>query len=184
MLPKFFGLVILFILGSPLVHSFDEISGHHFSFQSIDGDKLHLSSFKGKAVLVVNTASKCGFTKQYAELQQLWTKYKNSGLVVLGVPSNDFGRQEPDSEVVIKEFCSVNFNVNFPLTEKVKIKGNNAHPFFQWAGTEVGIAGKPRWNFHKFLLAPNGKLIDWFSSPTSSISKKVISAIEAILIKR
>ena len=184
MLVRFLSFIIFFNLGSPLAHAIDQVSGHHFSFQSIEGDQLHLSSFKGKAVLVVNTASRCGFTKQYGELQQLWTKYRNLGLVVLGVPSNDFGGQEPGTEVAIKEFCRVNFDVNFPLTEKVTIKGSKAHPFFQWASTEVGIVGKPRWNFHKFLLGPNGRLVNWFSSPTSPISDKVITAIEALIIKR
>jgi len=156
-------------------------SAHNFIFKTIDGNDLPLSSFSGKAILVVNTASNCGFTRQYSALQNLWQLYKHKGLVVLGVPSNDFGGQEPGTETDIKTFCEANFDVNFPLTEKTKVKGPSAHPFFKWASTELGLVAKPRWNFHKYLIAPNGKLVDWFSTPTSPLSPRVIKAVEANL---
>ena len=119
---------------------------------------------------MVNTASRCGFTKQYADLQDLWERFQECGLVVLGVPSNDFGSQEPGSEREIKTFCEVNFNVDFPMTSKVQVKGDDAHPFYRWAGGEVGALGKPRWNFHKYLIGPDGRLVEWFSTPTKPTS--------------
>jgi len=129
-------------------------------------------------MLVINTASQCGFTHQYEDIQTLWERYRDNGLVVLGVPSNDFGGQEPGSAQQIKEFCSVNFNVDFPLTEKTNVVGNNAHPFYVWASEELGTLATPRWNFHKYLIAPDGRLVDWFSTPTSPTSEKVINAVE------
>ena len=123
-----------------------------FSFTSIDGQPLSLADYRGKAVLVVNTASRCGFTHQYAGLQTLWETYRDRGLVVLGVPSNDFGAQEPGSETEIKEFCIVNFNIDFPMTEKQVVSGANAHPFYQWSGEQLGVLSKPKWNFYKILL--------------------------------
>ena len=159
----------------------DMKSAHDFSFQTIDGAPLPLSRFAGKAVLVVNTASHCGFTRQYTALQEVWSRYRDRGLVVLGVPSNDFGGQEPGTEAEIKSFCEVNFNVDFPLTEKVQVRGTAAHPFYQWAGQELGGLAKPRWNFHKYLIGPDGRLVNWFSTPTSPLSDRVIKSIEAAL---
>ncbi len=160
---------------------FSDDSAHQFSFVSIEGQALPLSQFSGKAVLVVNTASRCGFTGQYADLQELWERYKDRGFVVLGVPSNDFGSQEPGTEAEIKSFCEVNFDVNFPLTEKAVVKGSRAHPFYQWAGDRFGTMSKPRWNFHKYLITPDGRLADWFSSVTSPTSGRLLRAVEAIL---
>ena len=156
-------------------------SAHDFAFMSIEGTPLPLSGFAGKAVLVVNTASFCGFTHQYANLQALWARYRDLGLVVLGVPSNDFGGQEPGSEAEIKEFCEVNFEVDFPLTEKVRVRGGDAHPFYQWAAQTLGAQAQPRWNFHKYLVAPDGRLVGWFPTGTSPTSESVIQAIEAQL---
>jgi glutathione peroxidase len=156
-------------------------TAHDFTFTAIDGTPLPLKDFAGKAVLIVNTASRCGFTPQYSALQDLWTRYRDRGLVVLGVPSNDFGGQEPGSEAEIKEFCEVNFDIDFPMTEKAEVSGDHAHPFYSWAGRELGMIAKPRWNFHKYLVAPDGRLVNWFSTPTSPTSGKVIKAIEAIL---
>ena len=156
-------------------------SAHGFIFKSIDGEHLPLSSFSGKAVLLVNTASYCGFTSQYTDLQDLWKRYQGRGLVVLGVPSDDFGGQEPGAEAEIKTFCEVNFDVDFPLTEKVQVKGVAAHPFYKWAAAEFGMVAKPRWNFHKYLVTPDGQLADWFSRPTSPVSARVIKAVEAVL---
>ncbi|MDH3594913.1 MAG: glutathione peroxidase [Rhodospirillales bacterium] len=153
-------------------------TAYHFGFTSIEGEALPLESFKGKAVLVVNTASRCGFTHQYADLQTVWERYRDRGLVVLGVPSNDFGAQEPGTEAEIKQFCEVNFDVDFPMTTKVHVKGDGAHPFYSWAARELGAMAKPRWNFHKYLIAPDGRLVDWFATTTSPTSTKVMRTIE------
>ena len=156
-------------------------TAHDFEFASIDGEPLPLSRFKGNVVLVVNTASQCGFTRQYGDLQKTWERYRDRGLVVLGVPSNDFGGQEPGTEAQIKNFCEVNFDVDFPMTTKVRVKGENAHPFYKWSARQFGSAAKPRWNFHKYLIGPNGHLVDWFSTPTAPTSAKITRAIEAQL---
>lgn len=156
-------------------------SAHDFAFTSIEGDPLPLATFKDKAVLVVNTASRCGFTNQYEDLQAVWERYRDRGLVVLAVPSNDFGGQEPGTEAEIKEFCEVNFDVDFPLTAKVRVTGEQAHPFYAWAARELGPSAKPRWNFHKYLISPEGRLVGWFSTPTAPTSETVTRAIEAQL---
>lgn len=156
-------------------------TAHGFAFTSIDGAPLPLSSFAGKAVLVVNTASQCGFTPQYEGLQALWQEYRDRGLVVLGVPSNDFGGQEPGSEAEIKNFCATTFAIDFPMTAKAVVKGPDAHPFYAWAESRVGALGKPRWNFHKYLLDGDGKLVDWFASTTAPTAPRLRSAVEAVL---
>ena len=153
-------------------------SAHDFSFIAIEGDPLPLAQFAGKAVLVVNSASQCGFTSQYSELTDLWARYRDKGLVVLAVPSNDFGGQEPGTEDEIKKFCEVNYGIDFPMTEKVHVRGTEAHPFYKWAATHFSALSKPRWNFHKYLISPDGTLVGWFSSITSPTSEKVVSAIE------
>ena len=145
-------------------------SGFDFEFQSIDGTPMRLADWRGKVLLVVNTASFCGYTKQYAGLQALWSKYESQGLVVVGVPSNDFGGQEPKAEGDIKKFCTGAFGVTFPLTSKQVVTGDQAHPFYKWAtaaaGTAAGTEGAPGWNFHKYLIGRDGRLI-------SSISTRV-----------
>lgn len=156
-------------------------SAHAFAFRAIDGGELPLSTFAGKAVLVVNTASECGFTPQYEQLQAVWERYRDRGLVVLGVPSNDFGGQEPGSEAEIKDFCATTFSVDFPLTAKEVVSGDDAHPFYRWARDELGGLAAPKWNFHKYLIAPDGRLVDWFSTVTKPDSDKVVAAIEAVL---
>ncbi len=150
-------------------------------FVGIDGQDLPLSSFAGQVVLVVNTASKCGFTKQYDGLQTLWETYKDQGLVVLGVPSNDFGNQEPGTNAEIKTFCTVNFNVTFPMTQKVSVKGADAHPFYQWSKAQLGRDGVPGWNFHKILIGRDGQALDGFGSMTKPNAKRLRQAIEAAL---
>ena len=127
-------------------------NAHSFSFTSIEGKPMPMSSFKGKAVLVVNTASECGLTPQYKGLEALWKARKDKGLVVLGVPSNDFGAQEPGSESKIKEFCEMRYGVDFPLTSKEHVIGGSAHPMFQWIAKELGEGAAPKWNFHKYLI--------------------------------
>ena len=156
-------------------------SMHAFSFTSIDGEPLPMSGFAGQAVLVVNTASFCGFTHQYGALQQVYETYRDRGFVVLGVPSNDFGGQEPGTAAEIKEFCEVNFAVDFPLTEKQVVKGTGAHPFFRAAVAELGEGAAPRWNFHKFLITPDGRLAGSWPSRVEPDAPELIGAIEAVL---
>lgn len=176
-------LLLCTLLPFTSVHAAETMkqNAHDFNFTSIDGAPMPLSGFSGKAIMVINTASKCGFTPQYEGIQALWERYREQGLVVLGVPSNDFGGQEPGSASEIKQFCEVNFNVDFPLTEKTSVKGSDAHPFYVWAGKELGVLAKPRWNFHKYLIAPDGQLVDWFSTPTSPTSDRVMKAVEKVL---
>ncbi len=158
-------------------------TAHGFGCTSIEGTPLPMETFKGKAVLLVNTASRCGFTHQYGDLQAVWERFRDRGLVVLGVPSNDFGSQEPGTETEIKQFCEVNFDVDFPMTSKVHVSGDDPHPFYRWAVKELGAAAKPRWNFHKYLIAPDGRLVDWFATPISPTSERVMRAIEVHLPK-
>ena len=145
------------------------------------GNEIDLAEFKGKVILMVNVASKCGFTKQYDDLQDLWTKYKDRGLVVLGIPSNQFGNQEPGTEKEIKEFCEVNFNINFPMTSKTDVKGENAHEIYKWAFKNYGKSAIPKWNFHKILINQEGKVEETYMSFTKPTSKKIINKIEKIL---
>jgi len=156
-------------------------NAYEFSFKSIEGEPMPLSSFEGKVILVVKTASQCGFTSQYTGLVGLWKKYRDEGLVVLAVPSNDFGGQEPGTSNEINIFCEVTFGVDFPMTEKVSVSGSDPHPFYQWAKTELGARAKPRWNFHKSVVGRDGKLIDWFSSTTSPNSSRLTKSIERAL---
>jgi glutathione peroxidase len=155
---------------------------HDFTFTSIDGGPLAMSDFAGRAVLVVNTASFCGFTRQYGDLQALWRDYRDRGLVVLGVPSNDFGQQEPGSAAEIKEFCEVNFEVDFPMTEKQQVVGDQAHPLFKYIVEQLGAQAAPRWNFHKYLVTPDGALTGGaWPSRVSPTSPEILDAIEAAL---
>ncbi len=174
-------LIVASLLLTPIALADAGRSAHDFTFDSIDGAPLSMAQFDGRAVLVVNTASRCGFTRQYAELQTVWERYRDRGLVVLGVPSNDFGGQEPGTEAEIKEFCEVNFNVDFPMTAKVQVRGEQAHPFYAWAADRLGAAAAPRWNFHKYLIDRDGQLVDWFSTPTPPTAPPVIGAIETVL---
>ena len=151
------------------------------NIKSISGEELNLSEFKGKIVLLVNVASKCGFTKQYNDLQFLYEKYKDQGLVVLGVPSNQFGGQEPGSNKEIKDFCVTNFNITFPMTHKVNVKGENAHNLYVWAKENYGSSSIPKWNFHKILINREGKVQETFNSFVEPLSKKILKEIELIL---
>ena len=153
---------------------------YDFSIVSITGETINFNDYKNKAVLIVNTASYCGFTKQYDELQELWDLYKSRGLIVIGVPSNSFN-QEKNSNNDVKEFCEVNFNINFPLTTITEVRGKNAHEIFKWAKENHGKSAVPKWNFHKILINREGKIEDTFASMTKPMSKKLIKIIEDIL---
>jgi glutathione peroxidase len=150
-------------------------------FTSIEGDVIDLGDFRGKAVMVVNTASQCGYTKQYRDLQSLWETYQNDGLVVLGVPSNDFGGQEPGSNRQVKKFCENVYKVDFPLTVKTSVTGRTAHPFYQYAEKKLGKNNTPQWNFHKYLINAEGELVEAFPSKVEPDAPQVISAIEKAL---
>jgi glutathione peroxidase len=151
------------------------------NIKNINGETLDLNQFKGKAVLLVNVASKCGFTKQYTELQKLYDLYKDKGLVVIGIPSNQFGGQEPGSNEEIKSFCETNFNITFPMTEKVDVKGENANELYLWAKKNYGKSTIPKWNFHKILINKEGKVQDTYNSFIEPLSKRIIKEIELIL---
>ncbi|HEY8617356.1 glutathione peroxidase [Phenylobacterium sp.] len=156
-------------------------SAHEFAFTRIDGQPLPLTTFRDKAVLVVNTASQCGLTPQYDGLEQLYREYRDKGLVVLGVPCNQFAGQEPGTEAEIKDFCETRFSVDFPLTAKVDVKGDNAHPFYRWAEQQLGEPAVPVWNFHKILIGKNGEAIRAFGPRTDPLDSEVTEAVEKVL---
>ena len=151
------------------------------SFESIDGNIISLKEFKNKPIIVVNSASFCGFTYQYEQLENLYQKFKKKGLVVIAIPSNDFGGQEFKDNKKVKEFCEVNFSISFPITTITKVKGKNKHPFFKWVEKEAGYLSLPKWNFYKYLINKNGELSAWFSSMTKPESKKFLNEIEKIM---
>ena len=153
---------------------------YDFKIESITGEVIDLNEFQNKVVLITNTASYCGFTKQYSDLQKLWQKYKEEGLIVLGVPSNSFN-QEKSNEKDVKDFCEVNFNINFPMTKITEVKGEDAHEIFKWAKKNYGKSAVPKWNFHKILINKKGKIEDTFASFTNPMSNKVTSKIESLL---
>lgn len=153
-------------------------TAYDFTFETLDGRPMPLSQFKGKALLIVNTASQCGFTPQYKGLEALYEQYKDKGLVVIGVPSNDFGGQEPGSAEEIKQFCKLNYGVTFPMTGKVHVKGKDAHPFYAWAYKVLGFGTGPKWNFHKYLVDAQGELVDYFNSTTAPDAKRLVAAVQ------
>ena len=152
---------------------------YDFSFDSIQEGKIELKNYKNKIIVIVNVASRCGYTPQYADLQEISTNYKDD-LIVIGIPTND-GKQEPGDEKEIKEFCETNFNITFPLSTKVNVIGRNAHPFFKWAKDNYGLGAIPKWNFHKIIIGKNGKVAETFSSFTRPKSKKFKEAIEKLI---
>jgi glutathione peroxidase len=154
---------------------------HDFTLIGIDGKPMPMAQFKGKVVLLVNTASQCGFTPQYEGLEALYKARKDQGLVIVGVPSNDFGGQEPGSDAEVAQFCKLNFGVTFPLSDKSVVSGSDAIPVYKWASAEAGFLGKPKWNFHKFLFGKDGKFVDWFASSTTPESSKLTSAVDKAL---
>ena len=153
-------------------------------FLNITGDTTSLADFSGKALLLVNVASKCGMTPQYKDLQELYTKYKAKGLVVLGFPANNFENQEPGSNAEIKEFCSTTYGVDFPMFAKISVKGDDIHPLYKWLTSKESnpdFSGDIRWNFDKFLADSNGKIIGRFHPKTKPSSDEVIKAVESAL---
>lgn len=152
---------------------------HSFDFKTIDGKNLSFSSFKGKKILIVNTASRCGYTPQYEDLEKLYEQYK-SNLVIVGFPANNFGGQEPGSNADINSFCKKNYGVTFIMAEKVSVKGSDMHPIFKWLTTQTNpdFTGDIRWNFEKFLLDENGKLIRRFRSGTNPMDKDLTDALK------
>lgn len=169
--------LIMFFFNSS---STDDKNFHDFTLESIEGKSISLDSFEKKVVLLVNTASKCGFTPQYSGLQKLYDRYKDDGLVVLGVPSNDFNQELSNNEQV-KEFCEIRYGVNFPLTKILNVRGDNAHPLYKWIAKNVSVIGTPRWNFHKYLIGKDGNIVNWYSSMTSPNSESLIKEIETAL---
>jgi len=157
---------------------------HQFEFTTIDDEQITLGDFAGNAILLVNTASECGFTPQYSALQALWETYRERGLVVIGVPSNDFGGQEPGDEVAIKEFCTKNYEVDFPMMSKQTVIGPEAHPFYRAVEDELGKAAVPEWNFHKYLIDPTGELVELWPSRVEPLSEEIRAAIDEFLPDR
>tara|TARA_B100001540_G_C15576523_1_gene537470 strand:+ start:121 stop:630 length:510 start_codon:yes stop_codon:yes gene_type:complete len=155
-------------------------SFHDFSIESISGEDIVLADYKDKVVLLVNTASQCGFTPQYAGLQKIYDRYKDDGFVVLGVPSDDFN-QELSNDEDVKKFCEIRYGVNFPLTSIQKIKGDSAHPLYKWISGNTSVIGQPRWNFHKYLISKEGQILNWFSSMTSPTSEGLLKQVEQAL---
>jgi glutathione peroxidase len=168
-------LMILNLLSNASAN-YDKLA-YEFSFENIDGGSIKLKNFEKKVIVIINVASKCGFTNQYEDMQDLWANYKDKDLIVIGVPTNNF-RQEPGTNSEIKDFCNTNFGINFPMSKKVDVIGKNAHPFYKWAKKNYGNSAIPKWNFHKIVIGKNGRVIDTFASITKPSSSKFINFIE------
>jgi len=179
-LKLFLLLIMISFLGNKVSANYDKLA-YDFKFKDLDGSALNLSEYKGKVVVVINVASQCGFTNQYEDMQNVWEQYQSRGVVMLGVPSNDFGKQEPGSNEDIKNFCEAKFGITFPMTEKVSVKGTDAHPFYIWAKENHGNSAVPKWNFHKIIINKEGKIEKAFSSITNPSSKKFKEVIENLL---
>ena len=157
---------------------------YDLTLTSLDGEPLELSRFRGQPLVIVNTASRCGFTPQYEGLQALWAERKERGLTVIGVPSNDFGRQEPGTADEIATFCSKNYGVGFPMTEKSRVRGRDAHPLFHWLAREGGALSRPRWNFFKYVINREGRLASWFTPLASPDSGRFRAAVDRVILDR
>ena len=178
----FIFLLMISFLGINVKADYKKLA-YDYKFNDLDGSELNLNEFKSKVVVVINVASQCGFTNQYEDMQKIWDKYQDKGVVILGVPSNDFGKQEPGTSEEIKNFCEAKFGIAFPMTEKVSVKGENAHPFYIWARENYGKSAIPKWNFCKIIINRHGKVEDTFSSITNPSSKKFITTLEKTLDK-
>ena len=179
MIKKYLFLIIMFGLFSMGSKTYAEIA-YNFKFNGIDGNQINLADYQNKVLVVVNVASRCGFTPQYSDLQKVWEDYKDKNVIIIGVPTNNF-KQEPGSNKEIKDFCETNFNINFPMTEKIDVIGKNAHPFFKWARENYGNGAIPKWNFHKIIVGKDGKVANTFSSITRPSSEKFRKAIEKLI---
>ncbi len=173
-------IMIISFFQTNLSANYDKLA-YDFSFKDLDGSNLSLLDYKNKVIVVVNVASQCGFTSQYEDMQKIWDQYQQKGIVIIGVPSNDFGNQEPGNNEEIKNFCEAKFGITFPMTEKVSVKGENAHPFYKWAKKNYGKSAVPKWNFHKIIVNREGKIANTFSSITNPSSNKFKKAIEELL---
>jgi len=172
-------IIMISFFGNNVSAKYEKLA-YDFQFKDLDGSILNLSEYKNKVIVVVNVASQCGFTSQYEDMQKIWQKYQEMGLVMVGVPSNDFGQQEPGNNDEIKNFCEAKFGITFPMTEKVSVKGSSAHPFYIWAKNNHGISAIPKWNFHKIIIGKDGKIAKTFSSMTNPSSRKFIEIIEKL----
>ena len=173
-------LIMISLFGTKGIAEYKKLA-YDFKFNDLDGTSLNLSDYKGKVIIIVNVASQCGFTSQYKDMQNVWEKYQSKGIIMLGVPSNDFGNQEPGSSKEIKNFCEAKFGISFPMTEKVSVKGEEAHPFYVWARENHGKSAIPKWNFHKIIIDKSGKVSETFSSITNPSSKKFLKVIDNLL---
>ena len=173
-------IIVISFLGNNVDAKYEKLA-YDFEFKNLDGSTLSLVAFKDKIIIVVNVASQCGFTNQYEDMQKIWEKYQAKGVVMLGIPSNDFGQQEPGSNKEIKNFCEAKFGITFPMTEKVSVKGSEAHPFYIWAKENHGKSAVPKWNFHKIIIDRSGKVTKAFSSMTNPSSKKFIEVLENLI---
>ena len=171
----------MFSIFSNNINAKYEKLAYNFKFNDLDGLELSLDKFKNKVIVIINVASNCGFTKQYEDMQKLWETYESKGVIILGVPSNDFGKQEPGNSKEIKNFCESKFGISFPMTEKVIVKGNKIHPFYSWAKKNYGNKAVPKWNFHKIIIGKNGEIHDTFASITKPTSERFIKSIEEAL---
>ena len=169
------------LFSSKLNASYEKLA-FDFSFKDLDGSEMKLADFKNKVLVVANVASYCGFTSQYEDLQEIWEKYQDKGVVVIGVPSSSF-KQEMETNKEIKNFCEAKFGISFPMTEKVDVKGNNAHEFYKWASKNYGKNAIPKWNFHKIIISKDGKILDTFASMTKPTSKKFVKVLEEAIKK-
>ena len=174
-------IVMIFSFISSNINANYNKLAYEFSFKDLDGSELSLSKFKNKVIVIINVASQCGFTNQYEDMQKIWQKYQSKGLIIIGVPSNDFGNQEPGNNKEIKNFCESKFGISFPMTEKIVVKGDNAHPFYLWAKENHGKSAVPKWNFHKIIINKEGKIAETFSSITNPSSNKFIKTIEELI---
>tara|TARA_Y100000590_G_scaffold451532_1_gene593080 strand:- start:1054 stop:1608 length:555 start_codon:yes stop_codon:yes gene_type:complete len=173
-------IIMISFFASKVSANYEKLA-YDFNFKDIDGSTLNLSKYKGKIIVVINVASQCGFTNQYDDMQKIWEKYKDKGIVLIGVPSNDFGKQEPGTNKEIKTFCESKFGISFQMTEKVSVKGTEAHPFYIWARENHGKSAIPKWNFHKIIIDRSGKVATTFTSITNPSSKKFTDSLEKLI---
>ena len=169
------------LLGNNASANYEKLA-YDFAFKDLDGSELSLAEFRDKVIIVVNVASQCGFTSQYEDMQKIWENYQAKNVIMLGIPSNDFGQQEPGTNKEIKNFCEAKFGITFPMTEKVSVKGTDAHPFYIWAKENHGKSAVPKWNFHKIIIDRTGKVAETFLSITNPSSKKFKKTIEKLIL--